>query len=103
MTLDKHLLLPGQRYEARARVRASVGQWSDWTPVETWRTEEGESKKNHIFHKEAVEAFPEGSTLDLYECVKHLARIFNEPDRLSPVELFLLIENPGLYLLSSHF
>ncbi|XP_037648266.1 cytokine receptor common subunit beta [Sebastes umbrosus] len=37
--LEKRLLLPGRRYEARVRARASVGQWSDWSPVVTWHTE----------------------------------------------------------------
>uniref|UniRef100_A0A8C9Y2D9 Fibronectin type-III domain-containing protein n=1 Tax=Sander lucioperca TaxID=283035 RepID=A0A8C9Y2D9_SANLU len=40
MKLEKPLLLPGRRYEARVRARASVGQWSDWSPVVTWHTEE---------------------------------------------------------------
>ncbi|XP_068575073.1 cytokine receptor common subunit beta [Cebidichthys violaceus] len=38
--LEKRLLLPGRRYEARVRARVRVGQWSDWSPVVTWRTEE---------------------------------------------------------------
>uniref|UniRef100_UPI0037E8BF2D cytokine receptor common subunit beta isoform X2 n=1 Tax=Semicossyphus pulcher TaxID=241346 RepID=UPI0037E8BF2D len=38
--LVKRLLIPGHRYEARVRARASVGQWSDWSPVETWKTED---------------------------------------------------------------
>ncbi|KAJ4932186.1 hypothetical protein JOQ06_010611 [Pogonophryne albipinna] len=37
--LEKGLLLPGRSYEARVRVRASVGQWSDWSPVVTWHSE----------------------------------------------------------------
>ncbi|KAK5856588.1 hypothetical protein PBY51_008172 [Eleginops maclovinus] len=37
--LEKGFLLLGRRYEARVRVRASVGQWSDWSPVVTWHTE----------------------------------------------------------------
>lgn len=45
MKLEKQLLLPGRRYEARVRARASVAQWSLWSPVVTWQTEEGESKK----------------------------------------------------------
>eukprot|EP00064_Thunnus_orientalis_P005882 superscaffoldBa00000595_g5896 len=44
MTLEKQSLLPGCRYEARVRAQASVGQWSDWSSVVTWQTEEGESK-----------------------------------------------------------
>ncbi|XP_059203190.1 cytokine receptor common subunit beta [Centropristis striata] len=36
--LEKRLLLPGCRYEARVRARASVGQWSNWSPVVTWHT-----------------------------------------------------------------
>lgn len=38
--LDKQLLLPGRRYEARVRARASVGHWSLWSPVLTWQTED---------------------------------------------------------------
>ncbi|XP_077414127.1 cytokine receptor common subunit beta isoform X2 [Vanacampus margaritifer] len=38
--LETRLLLPGHRYEARVRGRASVGQWSHWSPVVTWRTKE---------------------------------------------------------------
>lgn len=38
--LEKRLLLPGRRYEARVRVRAGVGQWSVWSPVVTWQTED---------------------------------------------------------------
>ncbi|XP_077396213.1 cytokine receptor common subunit beta isoform X2 [Festucalex cinctus] len=38
--LETQLLLPGHRYEARVRGRASVGQWSHWSPVVTWRTKE---------------------------------------------------------------
>ncbi|XP_036945970.1 cytokine receptor common subunit beta isoform X2 [Acanthopagrus latus] len=40
MKLEKQLLLPGRRYEARVRARASVAQWSLWSPVVTWQTEE---------------------------------------------------------------
>lgn len=40
MTLEKQSLLPGCRYEARVRAQASVGQWSDWSSVVTWQTEE---------------------------------------------------------------
>ncbi|XP_034449580.1 cytokine receptor common subunit beta isoform X1 [Hippoglossus hippoglossus] len=38
--LERQLLLPGRRYDARVRARASVGQWSSWSPVVTWKTEE---------------------------------------------------------------
>ncbi|XP_057673748.1 cytokine receptor common subunit beta isoform X2 [Corythoichthys intestinalis] len=38
--LETHRLLPGQRYEARVRARASIGHWSHWSPVVTWRTKE---------------------------------------------------------------
>uniref|UniRef100_A0A8D3A3A1 Fibronectin type-III domain-containing protein n=1 Tax=Scophthalmus maximus TaxID=52904 RepID=A0A8D3A3A1_SCOMX len=38
--LDRQLLRPGHAYEARVRARASVGQWSSWSPVVTWRTQE---------------------------------------------------------------
>ncbi|KAI4822241.1 hypothetical protein KUCAC02_007800 [Chaenocephalus aceratus] len=37
--LEKGLLLPGRSYESRVRVRASVGQWSDWSPVVTCHSE----------------------------------------------------------------
>ncbi|XP_026209475.1 cytokine receptor common subunit beta isoform X2 [Anabas testudineus] len=40
LKLEKQSLLPGQRYEAKARTRASVGKWSDWTPVVTWKSED---------------------------------------------------------------
>ncbi|KAI3360078.1 hypothetical protein L3Q82_014397 [Scortum barcoo] len=40
MKLEKQLLLPGHRYEARVRMRASVGHWSHWSPVVTWHVEE---------------------------------------------------------------
>ncbi|XP_030591898.1 cytokine receptor common subunit beta [Archocentrus centrarchus] len=40
MTLERQLLLPGNRYEARVRAWASMGQWSDWSPVVTWQTNE---------------------------------------------------------------
>ncbi|KAF1379245.1 hypothetical protein PFLUV_G00174080 [Perca fluviatilis] len=40
MKLEKPLLLPGRKYEARVRARASVGQWSDWSSVVTWNTEQ---------------------------------------------------------------
>ncbi|CAG5897535.1 unnamed protein product [Menidia menidia] len=43
VTVEKRLLLPGHSYEARVRARAGVGQWSDWSPVVTWQTEEGRS------------------------------------------------------------
>lgn len=48
--LEKQLLHPGHRYEARVRARASVGQWSDWSPVVTWKTEEGESKEKNVHY-----------------------------------------------------
>ncbi|XP_070837200.1 cytokine receptor common subunit beta [Chaetodon trifascialis] len=40
LTLEKRLLLPGHRYEARVRARTTVGQWSQWSPVVTWQTGE---------------------------------------------------------------
>uniref|UniRef100_A0A3Q3RRM5 Colony stimulating factor 2 receptor subunit beta n=1 Tax=Mastacembelus armatus TaxID=205130 RepID=A0A3Q3RRM5_9TELE len=40
MKIEKRFLLPGHRYEAKVRARAGVGQWSDWSPVVTWKTEE---------------------------------------------------------------
>ncbi|KAM9346040.1 cytokine receptor common subunit beta [Symphorus nematophorus] len=47
--LEKQLLLPGRRYEARVRAQASVGQWSHWGPVVTWQTAEdaGQSPSLH--------------------------------------------------------
>ncbi|XP_040047555.2 cytokine receptor common subunit beta isoform X2 [Gasterosteus aculeatus] len=39
--LENRLLLPGRLYEARLRARASVAQWSVWSPEVTWRAEEG--------------------------------------------------------------
>lgn len=45
MKLEQQLLLPGHRYEAKVRTQASVGQWSDWSPVVTWQTEYGSLKK----------------------------------------------------------
>lgn len=44
MKLENRLLLPGRLYEARLRARASVAQWSVWSPEVTWRAEEGDSK-----------------------------------------------------------
>ncbi|KAG7239457.1 hypothetical protein INR49_028928, partial [Caranx melampygus] len=38
MKLEKQLLLPGHRYEARVRARARVSQWSNWSPVVSWMT-----------------------------------------------------------------
>ncbi|XP_023145249.1 cytokine receptor common subunit beta [Amphiprion ocellaris] len=38
--LERRVLFPGQRYEARVRVRAGVGHWSDWSPVVTWKTKD---------------------------------------------------------------
>ncbi|XP_062294895.1 cytokine receptor common subunit beta [Scomber scombrus] len=38
--MEKRSLLAGRMYEARVRARASVGQWSDWSHVVTWQTEE---------------------------------------------------------------
>lgn len=40
MTLERQLLHPGHRYEARVRARASMSLWSDWSPVVTWHTKE---------------------------------------------------------------
>lgn len=37
--LEKKLLSPGQRYEARVKARVSAGHWSHWTPVVSWHTE----------------------------------------------------------------
>lgn len=41
--LPRQLLLPGHRYEARVGVKVSVGHWSDWSPLVTWKNKEGES------------------------------------------------------------
>ncbi|XP_054616766.1 cytokine receptor common subunit beta isoform X3 [Dunckerocampus dactyliophorus] len=38
--LETRILLPGRRFEARVRGRASVGQWSHWSPVVTWSMKE---------------------------------------------------------------
>ncbi|KAM9394239.1 cytokine receptor common subunit beta isoform 1-T4 [Pholidichthys leucotaenia] len=40
VTLLRQQLLPGCRYEAMVRARASVGRWSDWSAVVSWHTEE---------------------------------------------------------------
>ncbi|XP_041863839.1 cytokine receptor common subunit beta [Melanotaenia boesemani] len=40
LKLERQLLLPGCRYEARVRARASVGQWSSWSPLVTWQTKD---------------------------------------------------------------
>ncbi|KAK2833726.1 hypothetical protein Q5P01_017615 [Channa striata] len=40
VTLQKHLFHPGYRCEAKVRARASVSQWSDWSPVVHWRIEQ---------------------------------------------------------------
>ncbi|KAM4531488.1 cytokine receptor common subunit beta [Odontesthes bonariensis] len=40
VTLERQLLLPGHRYEARVRAQASMGQWSDWSPVVVWQTKD---------------------------------------------------------------
>lgn len=47
--LEKQMLLPGRRYEARVRARVSGAQWSLWSPVVTWQTEEedGQSPSLH--------------------------------------------------------
>uniref|UniRef100_A0A667Y8H3 Fibronectin type-III domain-containing protein n=1 Tax=Myripristis murdjan TaxID=586833 RepID=A0A667Y8H3_9TELE len=39
MTIESEALSPGCRYEARVRARGKVGQWSDWSPLVTWQTE----------------------------------------------------------------
>ncbi|XP_024920515.1 cytokine receptor common subunit beta isoform X2 [Cynoglossus semilaevis] len=38
--LPRQLLLPGHRYEARVGVKVSVGHWSDWSPLVTWKNKE---------------------------------------------------------------
>ncbi|KAF3700440.1 Interleukin-3 receptor class 2 subunit beta [Channa argus] len=40
VTLEKHLLRPGHSCEAKVRARASMGQWSDWSPVVSWHIEQ---------------------------------------------------------------
>lgn len=40
--LERQKLLPGRRYEARVRARAGVGRWSEWSPVVSWKTGDGE-------------------------------------------------------------
>ncbi|XP_074553078.1 cytokine receptor common subunit beta [Halichoeres trimaculatus] len=47
--LQKHLLIPGLQYEARVRARTNVAQWSDWSPVVTWMTQDdaGHSPSMH--------------------------------------------------------
>ncbi|XP_071330328.1 cytokine receptor common subunit beta isoform X2 [Trachinotus anak] len=40
LKLERQLLLLHHRYEARVRARASLGQWSHWSPVVTWKTED---------------------------------------------------------------
>ncbi|XP_043956673.1 cytokine receptor common subunit beta [Gambusia affinis] len=36
--LERQKLLHGRRYEARVRAWAGVGQWSEWSPVASWKT-----------------------------------------------------------------
>ncbi|XP_061829338.1 cytokine receptor common subunit beta isoform X1 [Nerophis lumbriciformis] len=38
--LDMRMPRQGRRFEARVRDVADIGQWSDWSPVVTWRTKE---------------------------------------------------------------
>ncbi|XP_022593967.1 interleukin-2 receptor subunit beta-like [Seriola dumerili] len=46
--LDPDLLIKGERYEARVRVKATVNwvksTWSDWSPTESWESLEGRPK-----------------------------------------------------------
>nr|XP_020506988.1 interleukin-3 receptor class 2 subunit beta-like [Labrus bergylta] len=37
--LQRQMLIAGHRYKARVRARANVGQWSNWSPVVSWKTE----------------------------------------------------------------
>lgn len=46
--LERQKLLPGHRYEARVRTRASLGHWSRWSSVVTWQTKDGQSKGNFL-------------------------------------------------------
>ena len=36
--------VPGFQYEAKVRARRKTGLWSEWSPLVTWLTEEGEWK-----------------------------------------------------------
>ncbi|XP_038123628.1 cytokine receptor common subunit beta isoform X1 [Cyprinodon tularosa] len=38
ITLQRQRLLPGRKYEARVRSKASLGLWSEWSPVVMWKT-----------------------------------------------------------------
>ncbi|XP_047214256.1 cytokine receptor common subunit beta-like [Girardinichthys multiradiatus] len=38
MTIKRQWLLPGHRYEAKVRTKASLGRWSEWSPVVIWKT-----------------------------------------------------------------
>lgn len=42
MRLGKQQFHQGCKYEARVRARVSVGQWSEWIPVASRQTEEGD-------------------------------------------------------------
>lgn len=42
MSLDTQQSLQGCKYEARVRARVSAVQWSDWIPVASRQTEEGD-------------------------------------------------------------
>lgn len=55
LKLERRLLLPGRRYEAKVRAKTSVGQWSFWTPVVTWQTKDevGQLPSLHcVLHEE---------------------------------------------------
>ncbi|KAM6965943.1 cytokine receptor common subunit beta [Tautogolabrus adspersus] len=45
--LQRQMLIAGHRYKARVRARANVGQWSNWSPVVTWKTEDGHFPSLH--------------------------------------------------------
>ncbi|XP_051905202.1 cytokine receptor common subunit beta isoform X2 [Hippocampus zosterae] len=47
--LETRLLLPGRRYQARVRARASVGHWSQWSPVLTWSTKEDSGQFPNLY------------------------------------------------------
>uniref|UniRef100_A0A3Q2YRK0 Cytokine receptor common subunit beta-like n=1 Tax=Hippocampus comes TaxID=109280 RepID=A0A3Q2YRK0_HIPCM len=47
--LETRLLLPGHKYEARVRARASVGHWSQWSPVLTWSMKEDSGQFPNLY------------------------------------------------------
>ncbi|XP_011476759.1 cytokine receptor common subunit beta isoform X1 [Oryzias latipes] len=49
-TLERSSLLEGRRYEARVQAHAGVGQWSNWSPVVTWTTQDSNSRQFPRLH-----------------------------------------------------